>query len=109
MGGPDCSERLVGAQCDLSRRGAEIFQPECHFANHARQDDLLLRILEDACDRARELGGTRRSCVEPGDLHTSLEAAAVEMRYEPGKGTKQGRLTRARFSEQRDDLTRIEL
>ena len=42
------------------------------------------------------------------DLDASLEAAAVEVRDEPGERAQQRRLARARRAEQRDDLARLD-
>ena len=53
--------------------------------------------------------GRARARVEPGDDDPAGEAAAVEVRHEPGERAQQRRLPGARGAEQRDDLARLEL
>jgi len=52
----DRGEGLVRAEEDLLRSGTDVLEPEGNLANDAREDDLLLWVLEDAGDRPCELG-----------------------------------------------------
>ena len=47
--------------------------------------------------------------VEPFDLDPAREAAAVEVRDEPGEGAQERRLAAPGRPEERDDLSRVEL
>ena len=58
--------------------------------------DLVLGVLEERRDRPGELGRPRAARVAAGDLDAAREAAAVEMRHEPGERAQQRRLARAR-------------
>ena len=75
----------------------------------AREDDLVLGILEEGRNRPREIGGARPPRVEPGHLDPACEPPAVEVRNEPGQRAQQRRLPRAGRPEQRDDLARLDL
>ena len=57
----DRGERRLDARPDLGRRRAEVLEPECDLVRDDREDDLILRILEDRCDRSRQLGRVARS------------------------------------------------
>ena len=50
-----------------------------------------------------------RPRVEAADLDPAGEAAAVEVRHEPGERAQERRLAAAGGAEQRDDLARVEL
>ena len=88
---------------------AEVLEPERDLVRGDRHHDLVLRILEDGRDRAGELGRARAAGVEPGDDDPAREAAAVEVRHEPGERAQQRRLPGARRAEERDDLSRLQL
>ena len=103
------SERALDARPDLGRRHAEVLEPERDLVRGDRHHDLVLRILEDGRDRAGELGRARAAGVEPGDDDPAREAAAVEVRHEPGERAQQRRLAGARGAEERDDLPGLEL
>ena len=51
----------------------------------------------------------RRPRVQAADDDAPGEAAAVEVRHEPGQSPEQRRLARARGAEQRDELARLDL
>ena len=104
----DC-ERALDARPDLGRLGAEVLEPERDLVRDDRHHDLVLRVLEDRRDRARELGRAGRARVEAGDDDAAREAAAVEVRHEPGERPQQRRLAGAGGAEQRDDLAGLEL
>ena len=101
-------ERALDPGPDLRRRDAEVLEPEGDLVRDDRHHDLVLGILEDRRDGAGELGRARATGVEPGDDDPALEAAAVEVRDEPGESAEQRRLARAGRAEERHDLSRLE-
>ncbi len=105
----DLGERGVGTRPDSSRIDAEVLEPERHFVLDAGHHDLVLRILKDRGDGARELARAVRSRVETADLDTAGEAAAVEVRHEAGKGAEERRLAAPGRTEKRHDLAGLEL
>ncbi len=105
----DERERLIDARPDRRRLDADVLEAEGDLVRDIVHHDLVLGILEDGRDRTRELGGPRLARVEPGDDDPPLEAAAVEVRHEPGERTQQRRLAAARRAEQRDVLALGEL
>ena len=105
----DDGKGLVCAADDLFRARADVLEPEGDFAKHARQHDLLLRILKDARDGPGELGRAHDSRVAAVDLDASFEAPAVKVRDEAGECSEQRRLARPGRSEQRHHLARVEL
>ena len=105
----DGLERALDARPDLGGRSAEVLEPERDLVRDDRHHDLVLRILEDRRDRPGELGRAGRPRVEAGDDDPAGEAAAVEVRHEPGQRPQQGRLAGAGGAEQRDDLAGLEL
>jgi len=107
--GADCGERLVRAAHDVLRSGPDILEPERDLREHAREDDLLLGVLEDAGHRPGELGRPHCSRVEAGNLDAPFEAAAVKVRHEPRKCAQQRRLARAGRAEHGDDLACFDL
>ena len=107
--GADRGERLVRATDDLLCRGPDVLEPEGDLADDAREDDLFLRVLEDAGHRPGELGRAHGPRVEAGDLDAPFEAPAVKVRNEPCEGAQQRRLARAGWTEHGDDLARFDL
>ena len=94
---------------DLLGRHADVLETERDLVLDARHHDLVLGILEHRRDGPGELGGAVRARVEAADLDPAGEAAAVEMRHEPGERPQQRRLAAAGRPEQRDDLAGLEL
>src|SRR5947209_16129942 len=92
----DRRERLADASGDQRRRGADVLQTEGDLGLDPAQDDLVLRILEDRGDGARELGGPQPPGVEPADVDTAREPPTVEVRDEAGERAEEGRLARSR-------------
>jgi len=107
--GADRGQGLRSTRQDLRRRRAEVLEPERDLVVHAREDDLVLRVLEERRHRAGEVRRVHAARVQPGDLDRAGEAAAVEVRHEPGQRPQQGRLPAARGPKQRDHLARLEL
>ena len=109
MRGADRGERPSRARADQLRRRADVLQPERDLGGHAREHDLVLGILEERRDGSREVGRPRAPGVVAGDLDAAGEAAAVEVRHEPGQRAQQRRLAAAGGAEQRDHLARLEV
>jgi hypothetical protein len=106
------AHRLEGrgsAAHDRLGRDTEVLQAERHLAVDEGHDDLVLRILEERRDRARELGRSCVARVEPVHDHGPGESSPVEPGHEPGERAQQRRLAGAGGPEQRDDLSRREL
>ena len=70
---------------------------------------MVLGVLEEGSDRARELGGTHTARIHARHLDAAGETPAVEVRHEPGERAQERRLARARRAEQRDNLARVQL
>jgi len=104
----DCPERAVHPWPDLRGRGAEVLEPERDVVAHERHEDLILRILEDRRDGAREVGRARMSRVQPPDLDAAGEAPAVKVRHEAGQRPQERRLPGPGRAEQRHDLARLD-
>jgi hypothetical protein len=102
-------ERPLGPWPDLRGRDAQVLEPERDLVGDDRHDHLVFRILEDAGDRPRELGGPRDARVELGDDHRAGEAAPVEVRHEARERAQERRLPRPGRAEQRHHLPRLEL
>jgi len=105
----DRCERLRRSWADPLRRRAEVLEPERHLGGHAREHDLVLRVLEERRNGSREIGGTQAPRVMAGDLDAAGKTAPVEVRHEPGKRAQQRRLPTAGGAEQRDHLAGAEL
>ena len=105
----DRLERALDARPDLGGRDAEVLEPEGDLVRDDRHHDLVLRILEDRRDGPGKRGRPRRTRVEAGDDDSAGEAAAVEVRHEPCERAQQGRLSGARWAEQRHNLAGLEL
>ena len=73
------SERLARAGLDLRRRHADVLEPELHLRLDAREDNLVLGVLEEGSDRARELGGTHTARIQAHHLDATRETPAVEV------------------------------
>ena len=82
----------------------EVLEAEGDLVRDPPEDDLVLRILEERRHGAGELGGAGAARVAAVDLDPALEAAAVEVRDEPGERAQQRRLPGAGGPEQGDDL-----
>ena len=102
-------ERRLDARPDLGGRRAEVLEPESDLVRDDREDDLILRILEDRGDRSRQIGGSRGPRIQSRDDSSTREAAAVKMRDEARERPQQRRLAGSRRAEQRHDLARLEL
>src|SRR6266511_2179562 len=109
MLGADRGERFARATQDLGRTDADVLEPERHLELDARQHDLVIRLLEEGHDDSRGRRGTNAGRVEARDLDGAREAPAVEVGHEPGERAQQRRLARARRSEQRDELARLDV
>ena len=70
---------------DLLGRDADVLQPEGNLGLDAREDDLILRILEGDRNGAREIAGLGAPRVAAGDLDAPRERAAVKVRDEAGE------------------------
>ena len=99
----------MGARQDLLERRAEVLEAEGDLCRDPRHHDLVLRVLEDRRDRPGQRGRMRAPRVEPGDHDPAREAAAVEMRHQPGERPHERRLPGPRAPDEEDDLTRLEL
>ena len=105
----DSRERVERAR-GISAAAVPMFSsPNCDLVRDAGEDDLVLGILEDGRDRAGQLGRPCVARVAAADLDPAVEAAAVEMRNEPGERAQQRRLARPGRPEQRDQLALLEL
>ena len=104
----DGRERGVRAREDRLRRGADVLEPEGDLRLDLREDDLILGILEDGRDRARELRRMRAARVAAGDLDAAAEVPAVEPRHEPAERADERRLARAGGAEHEHDLARVD-
>jgi hypothetical protein len=102
-------EPLGRPASDLGRRGAHVLEPEGDLGAHAREDHLVLGILEEACDGPGKIGRTSPARVEARDLDTAGEASSVEVRHESGERAQERRLARAGGPEEDDHLARLEL
>ena len=85
-------QRLERPPCDLGRRRGDVLEPECDLRLDAREDDLVLRILEEGPDRPGKLSRPHLPRVQPRNLHPARELSAVEVRHEPGERAQQRRL-----------------
>ena len=74
----------------------------------ARHDDLVLGILEHRRDRSRQVGRPGAARVAAGDDDAPGEAAAVEVRHQPGERAQERGLPRAGRAEQGDALARLD-
>ncbi len=106
---PDRDERGVGARQDLLVGRAEVLQPEGDLGGDPRHHDLVLGVLEDRRDGSGQCGRVRAPRVEPGDHDPPGEAAAVEVRHEPGERAHERRLPGPGAPDEEDDLARLEL
>ena len=104
----DRLERALDTGPDFRRRDAEVLEPEGDLVGDDGHHDLVLGILKDRRDRAGELGRACAAGVEPGDDDLTLEAAAVEVRDEPGERAEQRRLARTGRAEESHHLSRLE-
>ena len=109
VGHADLVERVGDARVYLVSRRADVLEPEGDLVRDRGEDDLILRILEYRGHHAGQFRGPRRPRVTAAHDDAALEAAAVEMRYQPGERTEQRRLARAGGSEHADDLALVEL
>ena len=104
----DGRERGVRPREDLVRPGADVLEPERDLRLDLPEDDLILRILEDRRDGARERRRMRAARVAAGDLDAAAEGAAVEPRHEPAERAHERRLAGARRAEHEDDLAGVD-
>jgi hypothetical protein len=94
---------------DLSRRRAEILEPECDLVLGAAHHDLVLGILEHGRHRPGERRGPCPAGVNAADLDAALEASSVEVRHEASQRADEGRLSRSGRAQEGDDLAGLEL
>ena len=106
--GTDGRQRSLRARQDRLRRHADVLEPEGDLRLDLREDDLILRILEDGRDRARELRRMRVARVAAGDLDAAAEVPAVEPRHEPAERAHERRLAGAGGAEHEHDLARVD-
>ena len=83
--GADGSKRLQRVRNDLERRSADVLETERDFARDPREDDLLLRILEQRRDGSGERRRPSRARIPSVDLDPPLEPPTVEVRHETGE------------------------
>ena len=102
-------ERLERSIVDLQRRHPEVLEAELELVLDAGHDDLVLRVLEDARNRAGQVARPCRPRVPPGDLDPAGKPPAVEVRNQSGESAQQRRLSRARRPEQADELAGMHL
>jgi hypothetical protein len=100
----DGREGALDARPDLARRRPEVLEAERDLVRDHRHHDLVLGILEDGRDAARELGRPRHAGIEPAHDGPAREPPAVEVRHEPGQRPQQRGLAGARGAEQRHHL-----
>jgi hypothetical protein len=101
-------ERRLDGGRDRGRRRADVLEPERDLGGDPPEHDLLLRILEDRRDRARELRRAGAARVAARDLDPALEAAAVEPRHEAGEGADERRLAGTGRAEEEHDLAGLD-
>jgi hypothetical protein len=104
MPGADGMERRRRRRLDPCGRRADVLQSEGDLGLDTREDDLILRILEDARDGSGKLGRPGAPRVHPGDLDAPGENASVEVRDEPGERAQKRRLPSTGGAEEADDL-----
>ena len=100
----DRGERRAGARQDLPRCQAEVLETERDLRVDTRENNLVLRLLEQRRDDSCEFRRTRDARVLPADRHPPGEVAAVEMGNESSECAQQRRLTGTGCAEQRDEL-----
>src|SRR5215210_1312424 len=109
MPGTQRLESFERPAVDLVRRHAHVLEPEGDLVLDAREDDLVLRILEHGRDGSRELARAGAPRVHAVDLDPPCELPTVKVGDEPGQSAQQGRLPRPRRAEEADELTGAEL
>ncbi len=109
MRGPDRAERRVGAPQNLPGGRTEVLEPEGDLGGDAGHHNLVLGVLEDGRHRPGEIGGVRAPRIAARNDNATREAAAVEVRHEPGERPHKRRLPRAGAAEQEHDLAGLEL
>ena len=109
MRGTNGGEPLGHPRADVRRRRADVLQPERDLGGHAREHDLVLRVLEERRDGSRQVSRPRAPRVVAAHLDPAGEAAAVEVRHEAGQRPQQRGLATTGGTEQRYDLSRLEL
>ena len=92
----DLTERDRDLRPDLLGRDGHVLETERDLVVDARHHDLVLRVLEDRRDDARQLGRPVRARVQAADLDPAGEAAAVEVRHEARERAQERRLAAAR-------------
>ncbi len=70
-------QRLLGALADLVARQAQVLQPEGHLVQHARAQDLPLRVLQHRADHLRDARQRQPGGVLPEQLDAALQLALV--------------------------------
>ena len=98
----------MGPRPDLVRRRPDVLKAERDFVGDAPEDDLVLGVLKEHGDRAREIGRPEAPRVHAGDDDATLEPTAVEMRNETGERAQERRLARAGRAKHGHDLARLE-
>ncbi len=105
----DGGERGVNPRQDRLRRRADVLERECDLGIDAPEDDLVLGVLEDRCNRSRQLCRTRAARIAARHLDPAFEPAAVEPRHEPRKCAHERRLARAGCAEQQHYFAALDL
>ena len=105
---PDPAERAHRSRNDPRRCDSEVLEPERHLGENARQDDLILGILENGCDRADEIRRTAGPRIASGDPNATAEPPAVKVRDESRERAQQRRLARAGRSEQKNHFAGLD-
>ncbi len=82
---PDVGERNRDPWPDQLRRHTEVLETEGDLVLDARHDDLILGILKDRRDAARELGRAVRTSVEPRHVDAAGVSSTVKMRDQAGE------------------------
>ncbi len=106
--GADRLERLADADGNRARGHAQVLEPERDLVLDPRHHHLVLGILEERGDAARELGRLHLARVAAEYLDPAVEAAAVEVGHQPRERAQQGRLARARRPQDEHRLSRLE-
>jgi hypothetical protein len=107
--GADGIERPRRRRLDPCGRRADVLQAEGDLGLYTREDDLILRILEDARDGSGKLCRPGAPRVHSGDLDAPGENAPVEVRDEPGERAQKRRLPSTRGAEEANDLAGSEV
>ena len=81
--------RLLGPGCDLSRRVAEVLEPEGDLAPRPPHHQLAFGVLEHKSRYAGDLAWIVVAGVHALCGHPPLQAAAVEVRDEAGDGAQE--------------------